>query len=640
MIYTLRNRNFWIMFLGDAVLILFSYFLAYYLRFDGQIPAKELSNWMQSVIWIVPLKLLCFFFFDVYKGMWRYTSIYDLTNLVKACLTSSAIIVAALFITVRFVGFPRSVFVIDFFLTFLFVGAYRIGVRLYYHPMDTNGSNLFLRKKDANLKRLLIFGAGTACEMLVREIRGNPNLHYYVVGFIDDDPYKLKKTIHGVPVLGTTGDTAKIAKANRVDEIIIAIPSASAIQMRRIVEVCKSTGVPYKTVPGMGEIVDGKVSVSAVREVRYEDLIYREQSELRMEQIGDYLTGKVVMVVGCPGSIGSELARQIAPFRPKLLVIVDKNESGLYDTEIDLEAQFPYLRVEIVPGLVQNKAVMERAFHKYKPQVVFHAAAYKHVTVMEGHPWEAVFNNIVGTDNLLRISAGNGVERFVFVSTDKAVRPANVMGASKRVCEILVQLYAKKYKGRFMSVRFGNVVGSVGSVVPLFQRQIKRGGPVTVRHREMTRYFMSIREAARLILQAGALGTGGEVFILKMGQPVRILDMARDIIRLSGLKPDEDIEIKVTELLPGEKLHEELITEGEGIEETEHDEIMVLKAQSAKSIEQSEHEESLVLSGDNSISMKEMNTHIERLVELAGAVDAKGIKEELKRVVPEYEPQF
>lgn len=620
MLYALKTRNFWIMIFGDAFLLAASYFLAYYLRFDGDIPPDSLANFRKTLIWIVPLKLVCFYFFGLYKGMWRYTSIEDLKNLIKACVTTSVIIVLALLFTVRFVGFPRSIFPIDFLLTFLFVGGFRVGVRLYYRPADTDGSILFLRKRHGDLKRLLIIGAGPAGEMLLREIRGNANLHYDVTGFIDDDPYKLKKTIHGVPVLGATGDMDKVAKDARVEEIIIAVPSASAAEMRRVVEVCKSTGIPYKTVPGIGEIIDGNVSVSAVREVRYQDLIYREQSELRMNEIGDYLTGKVVMVPGGVGSIGSELGRQIAPFRPELLVMVDKNESGLYDTKIDLEAQFPYLRIETVLGLVQNKALMERVFHEHKPQVIFHAAAYKHVSMMEKHPWEAVFNNIVGTQSILSICAENGVDRLVFVSTDKAVRPTNVMGVSKRVCEILVQLYASEYDGRFMSVRFGNVLGSVGSVVPLFQRQIKMGGPLTVRHREVTRYFMSIREAARLILQAGALGMGGEIFILKMGEAVRILDMARDIIRLSGLKPDEDIEIKETGLLPGEKLYEELITEGEGIEETEHEEIMVLR-------------------GDNHTSIKEMNRHIKRLVKLAEAGDAKGIKEELKRVVPEYDPQ-
>lgn len=421
--------------------------------------------------------------------------------------------------------------------------------------------------------------------------------------------------------------------------------TASAREMRRVVRLCEATGIPCKMVPGIGEIIDGKVSVSAVREVRYEDLLGRGQSKLRMKEIGDYLTGKVVMIPGCPGSIGSELGRQIAPFRPELLVIVDKNESGLHNLKIDFEARYPYLRVESVLCLVQNKALMKRVFHEYKPQVVFHAAAYKHVYMMENHPWEAVSNNIVATQTLLDLCSENGVDRFVFVSTDKAVHPTSVMGASKRVCELLVQHYARAYDRRFMSVRFGNVFGSVGSVVPLFEKQIKWGGPVTVTDREVTRYFMSIREAARLILQAGALGIGGEIFILKMGEPVRILDMVRDMIKLSGLEPDVDIEIKDIGLLPGEKLHEELITEGEGIQETVHEEIMVLRSEVGdRRSEGGEGQKSgkdrikREGSGDE-LTLKRMMKHIKRLVNFAETGDGDKIREELKRIVPEYEPQ-
>lgn len=604
---------------GDAFLLAAAYFLAYYLRFDGDIPSREFGNFVWTVQWIVPLKLVCFYFFGLYKGMWRYTSIDELKSLISACVTTSVLIVGVLLFTVRFAGFPRSIFPIDFFLTFLFLSGFRVGIRLYYRPAD-NPRMPFLRKRHRSLKRLLIIGAGTAGEMLLREIRGNGNLHYAVAGFIDDDPYKWQRTIHGVPVLGGTGDIAGIAKDAGIDECIIAVPSASSAEMRRIVEVCKSTGIPYKTVPVLSEIINGNVTVSAVREVKYEDLIYRKQSELRMDEIGDYLTGKVVLVSGGVGSIGLELGRQIAQFRPERLVLVDKNESGLYDAKIDLEMQFPYLRIETVLGPVQNKTLMAAVFHKHKPQVMFHAAAYKHVPMMESHPWEAVFNNIMGTQNILDICAENGVDRFVFVSTDKAVRPSSVMGASKRVCEILVQLYAKNYERRFMSVRFGNVLGSAGSVAPLFQRQLKRGGPLTVRNRNLTRYFMSISEAARLILQAGALGTGGEIFILKMGEPVRIFDMARDIITLSGLKPGEDIKIKETGLLPGEKLYEELITEGEGITESKHEDIMVLR-------------------GNNNISLNQMNSHLKRLLQLAENGDAEGIKAKLMDIVPEYLPQ-
>jgi len=477
------------------------------------------------------------------------------------------------------------------------------------------------KEEEAKIKRLLLIGAGDGAEKLLREIKDNPNINYNVVGFLDDDLSKLRKSIHGVPILGTIDDVEEIVQANNVDEIIIAIPSASAILMRRIINLCKDTELTYKTIPGIGELVEGKVTASAIRDVRYEDLIGREQIYLDMEQIGGYLTSKRVMVTGGAGSIGSELCRQILPFGPESLIIIEKDESGLYEIELDLSVNYPKIQIEAILGSVRSKYLMQRIFSRYNPTVVFHAAAYKHVPMLEIHPWEAVFNNIIGTQIILSYCSENGVDRCVVVSSDKAVRPTNVMGASKRMDELMAQVYAKEYGCRFMSVRFGNVVGSAGSVIPLFQRQIEKGGPLTLTHPDVTRYFMTIPEACRLILQAGAIGSGEEIFILKMGVPIRIADMAHDIIRLSGYKPDEDIEIKYIGLRPGEKLFEELITEGEGIQETEHDHIMVLR-------------------GDNEITMKEINGHIKRLVKLARAYDEKGIKEELKKIVPEYEPQF
>jgi FlaA1/EpsC-like NDP-sugar epimerase len=621
------------MVLGDAVLIFAAYFLSYYLRFDGQIPQGALINFMQTIIWIVPLKLVCLGFFNLYKGMWRYTSIDTLGNLIKACVTSSGIIIVLLLFTVRFVGFPRSVFFIDLFLTFLFIGSSRVVVRLWYSHTLIPPKFSFWRNKDAKIKRLLLIGAGDGAEKLLREIMDNPNVNYNVIGFLDDDSSKFKKSIHGVSILGTIDELGKIAQTNNVDEIIIAIPSASAYEMRRIVHLCEDTGLPYKTIPGIGELVEGKISVNTIREVRYEDLLGRKQVNLNMEQIGVYLTGKTVMVTGGAGSIGSELCRQILPFRPESLIIVEINESGLYEIALDLSANYPKIQIESVLGSVQNKYFMQRIFERYKPNVVFHAAAYKHVPMMEIHPWEAVFNNVVGTQTTLNCCCENGVDRCVVVSTDKAVRPTNVMGATKRMDEIMAQVYAKENGCRFMSVRFGNVIGSVGSVIPLFQKQIERGGPLTLTHPDVTRYFMTIPEACRLILQAGAIGNGEEIFILNMGVPIRIADMARDIIRLSGYKPDEEIEIKYIGLRPGEKLFEELITEGEGIQETEHEHIMVLKG--LKTEVRSRRTED-----GGQMTMKEMNEHIERLVELAMAYDEKGIKEELKRIVPEYMPQF
>ena len=583
----LRRSNFWIVFFGDAILVGLAYYFAYYLRFDGNIPARELANWMNTVVWIVPLKLVCFFFFGLYEGMWRYTGIYDLENLIKACVISSGVIVFILVLKVRFEGFPRSVFVIDLMLTFLFLSGVRVGIRLFLGSgRDMSGFWVFGRK-DQDKKRVLIAGAGGAAEKLVREIKDNPAIKYDVAGFLDDDKNKQKQTIHGIPVLGLLDEVKKISEKQEIDEIIIAISAASAREMRRIVGLCEATGIPCKTIPGVGELIEGKVSVKSIRKVRYEDLFGRRQVQMNIKQIGGYLTGKRVMVTGGVGSIGSELCRQIVRFRPERLIIVDINESGLYDAELDLQSKFPDVKIVPVLSPVQDKHVMRRIFERENPEVLFHAAAYKHVPMMELHPWEVVFNNILAAQSILEQCCRMEVERFVLVSTDKAVRPTNVMGASKRVCDLLTNTYAKELGSRSMSVRFGNVIYSVGSVVPLFRKQIERGGPVTLTHPDVIRYFMTIPEASQLIFQAGAIGNGGEIFILKMGTPIRIADMARDLIRLSGFEPDKEIEIKEIGLRPGEKLFEELITEGEGIQETEHDEIMVLRAQSTEGIAQS-----------------------------------------------------
>ena len=585
----LKRPNFWIVLLGDAVLCGLAYYLSYILRFDGDIPTGAFANWMNTVVWIVPLKLMCFYFFGLYKGMWRYTGIYDLENLIKACVISSGVIVFILVLKVRFVGFPRSIFAIDLLLTFLFLSGTRVGIRLFLSSRhDVHRFSLFGKKDEAKDRdRVLIVGAGNAGEKLIREIRENPSIHYDVAGFIDDDKRKRNQSIHGASVLGSVDEVKKIAEKEEIDEIIIAISAASQVEMRRVVEVCEATGIPCKTVPGVGELIEGKVSVQAIRKIRYEDLLGRKQVKLNIKQIGESLTGKRVMVTGGVGSIGSELCRQVVRFRPERLIIVDINESGLYDAELDFKTKFP--DIEIVPVLspVQDRHVMRRIFERENPEVVFHAAAYKHVPMMELHPWEVVFNNILAAQSILEQCCRMEVERFVLVSTDKAVRPTNVMGASKRVCDLLTNTYAKELGSRSMSVRFGNVIYSVGSVVPLFRKQIERGGPVTLTHPDVIRYFMTIPEASQLIFQAGAIGNGGEIFILKMGTPIRIADMARDLIRLSGFEPDKEIEIKEIGLRPGEKLFEELITEGEGIQETEHDEIMVLRAQSTEGIAQS-----------------------------------------------------
>lgn len=622
MIYRiLKNRNFRTMILGDVFLILASHYLSYYLRFDGRIPPEHMNSLGVSVAWIVLVKVVFLFIFDQYKGLWRYTSIHDLLNLAGACVASTATICILLLVIYQFVGFSRGVFGIDCVLAFIFLSGFRVGIRLYYSPLKTMRGSHFFKTKKVGLRRLLIIGAGYAGEKLLREIQDNPGLLYDVAGFIDDDPAKVNQTIHGAPIIGPLKNIHEIVNAYGVDEIFIAIPSASASRMRRIVDFCKDAGVRYRTLPGLSDLIEGKVSVSRLREVRYEDLLGRKEVNLEMNRIGGYLTGRTVLVTGGAGSIGSELCRQIATFNPGNLILVDQNESGLYEMEFDLTRDFPDLAMTVILAPIQSTTRMNKVFKELKPRVVFHAAAYKHVPMMELHPWEAVFNNINGSNTILELCCKYRVGLCVVVSTDKAVRPTNVMGATKRVVEKLMESYAEETGVRLMAVRFGNVLGSIGSVAPRFKKQIEAGGPVTVTHPDVTRYFMSIPEACKLILQAGAIGKGGEIFVLKMGVPVKIADMARDLITLSGYKPDVDIEIKFIGMRPGEKLYEELITHGEDIEKTRHEDILVLK--------ENRHWNS-----------EEMMEHIKSLVWLAYECDADGIKRKLIEIVPEYRPQL
>ena len=490
----------------------------------------------------------------MYKGMWRYFSLHDLVNMVKACLLAFAVTTIIILSVHRFEGFSRSVFFIDLLLCLIFIGGFRLSIRMLLANGHKGWRGLVIQKHIPHMKNMVIVGAGDAGEKLLRELNENSDLKFDVVGFVDDNPMKVKQTIHGVPVLGSLRDLETIVREYKVHEITIAMPSASARQMRKVVGFCKNSGVPFKTLPGIGELIEGRVTASAVREVRYEDLLGRTPVDLNLGQIGSYLSGKRVMVTGGAGSIGSELCRQIARYKPQQLIIVERNESALYELELALKRQNPGLRTAAVLGTIQHGGIMAQVFDNYLPQTVFHAAAYKHVPMMEQHPWEAVFNNILGSKLILDLCANKGVERCVVVSTDKAVRPTNVMGATKRMVELITKCYAADSRCRFMAVRFGNVLGSAGSVLPLFKAQIKAGGPVTVTHPEMTRYFMTIPESCSLILQAGSIGQGNEIFILKMGTPVNIDSMARDMITLSGFVPDKEIEIQYTGLRPGEKL--------------------------------------------------------------------------------------
>ena len=603
------------MLLIDAALVAASYVCAYLLRYDGQLPDYEWQRIINILPYLVAMKLLCFSLFGLYRGMWRYTSLEDMKNVLKSTVVSSLILVLAVLYIYHFRGYSRAAFIIDWLLSLLFIGGVRIGVRLVL--TNNIGSFWLLAKKGAQDKRLLIIGAGAAGEKAVREILENPGLKLNPVGFLDDDPLKQGKAIHGVLILGAVGDISKLRED--FDEILIAIPSARGEQMRRIVEACEATGKRFRTMPSIGELIDGKVSVKALREVRIEDILGRDEVRLERELLKASYEGKRILITGAGGSIGSELVRQVCQYHPSIVGLLDFSEFNLFQIEMTQRQYFPHISVETHLTDIRDLQAVRKTIDTFRAEVIFHAAAYKHVPLQEMHPRETVYNNVIGTRNLAMAASEAAVSRFVLVSTDKAVRPTNVMGAAKRVAEMFLASLTGRTQTRFVSVRFGNVLGSSGSVVPIFQQQISQGKPVTVTHPEVTRYFMSIPEAAQLILQAGAMGQGGEVFILDMGKPVKIVDMAREVIRLHGFEPERDIPIEYIGLRPGEKLFEELITVGEGIMPTAHEKIKVIQGKL------SDHQF--------------LNDQIDALIAVADTYDNEAIKEKLHAIVPEYTPQ-
>lgn len=620
-------KNFLLILILDALLLGGSWYLAYLLRFSFAVPAESMGMAVRLLPFVVLIKMVAFYFFHLYQGMWRYTSIIDLFNIIKASVFSTLVILSLFILSHNFAGFSRSIFVIDCVLTILFVSGIRVALRMYFEITTGEGDNshltgrLFsLNKKRKDAINLLIIGAGDSGEKIHREIRDNSRLKYEVVAYLDDDYSKQGKMIHGVPVMGRVSELKAVAAKMDVHEILIAAPSSSSEQMRTLVECCKQSELTFKTLPGLGELINGKITLNAIRDVAYRDLLGRSVVSLEEDRIGGYLENTRVLVTGAGGSIGSELCRQICRFKPKTLILFEQAESPLYDIDLELKREFPYVKVVPVLGDIRNWDRLLRTFETHKPQTVYHAAAYKHVPMLEIQAWEAILNNIAGTRNVVRVAKQCSVERFVMVSTDKAVRPTNIMGTTKRVAELMVQCQhgEQGHSTRFMTVRFGNVVGSVGSVVPLFKRQIERGGPVTITHPEVTRFFMTIPEASQLILQAGAMGKGGETFILEMGTSVKIVDMARDLIRLSGFEPDVDIKIEYIGLRPGEKLYEELITEGEGIVPTDHKKIMVLAGQSC--------------------NLVALNKLIDETIAFAKVQDEENIRKMLMQIVPEYQP--
>ena len=571
----LANRNFLFLLALDVFIIYLSFFLSILLRFDFKISfeVKSLLN-SENLLGLMVIKIFCFRLFSLYRGMWRYTSVWDMFNIIKANSLSSFIIVLITTLSIGFDHISRSVFFIDYFLCIGFISTSRLGIRMFFsHFMEV----LKTENKTINRKKILLIGGGDTGQNILRQTLQNSYSAFSIVGILDDDIKKIGSKIHGIPILCSISQLYNLNI--EYNEIYISIPSATRRELRRIVDFCKLTNKPFKTLPSINELVEGKVSISQFREVSVIDLLGRKEVILDKDSIRGFLKGKRVLVTGAGGSIGSELVRQCIRFDPSVLLMLDYSELNLF--EIDREVSLTKSNILSKPILadIRDISALENIFKEFKPQIVFHAAAYKHVPMQESFPWEAVKTNIFGTINLSKVSIRNDVEKFVLVSTDKAVKPTNVMGATKRLAEIIIQDSGNKQNvTEFMAVRFGNVLGSSGSVIPIFREQIKNGGPITITNPAMERYFMSIPEASQLILQAGGLGRGGEIFILDMGKTVKIIDLASELIRLSGFEPGIDISIEITGARPGEKIKEELSLPTENLDKTKHEKIFVLNS--------------------------------------------------------------
>ena len=581
---------------------------AFVLRFDGAIPPRYQVHLVWGLaIWLVT-KTVVFRLYGLDRGWWRFVSVDDVIRIGAGNLTGSV----AAFVLIRLLapsGFPRSIYVLDLVLCFLATSGVRLTVRILRET--------YYRGGDSDKKRTLVYGAGAAGISLVREIRTNAKLPYAIFGFIDDDPRKAGLVIQGTKVVGDGGDLQKVVKSHSIEVVLIAIPAATGAEMTRVLRLCQESGTTYKTVPGLAEVIEAKGLATQIRDVAVEDLLGRNPVRLEENRIRGSLQGRVVLVTGAAGSIGSELCRQIARFHPAGIVGFDIAESPLFEIDREMRRALPQMPFYPEIGSIQNRSRLDEVLRQYLPSVVYHAAAYKHVPLMETHVFEAIENNVFGTYNVAEAAAEHGVEDFVMISSDKAVRPTNIMGATKRVAELLL-LALQNGRTKYVAVRFGNVLGSNGSVIPIFKKQIAAGGPVTVTHPDMRRFFMTIPEACQLVLQASTIGEGGQICVLDMGEPVKIVDLARNLILLSGLRPDEDIKIEFTGMRPGEKLYEELNTILEDTVPTAHEKIRIFVG--------------------NGMPAGDMVAWINYLHEICEARDAGRLVVALKEIVLDYSP--
>ena len=597
----------------QLLVVLASYTLAFFLRFEMSIPREQWALFLMVAPICAVCRLASYYYYRIDASSWRFASIQDLVSMLKAtALGSVGIIVVTAFAT-RFQGFPRSVLILEPLINLALLAGPRLLVR---HYQQSKGDH-----RQKNLKHVLIAGAGKAGFLLLKEIQSNPTLGIHVVGCVDDDPFKRKTSLLGVPVLGNSEEIPQIASRHAIDEIIIAIPSADYKDVVRVKTIAQSTQIKTLVLPSLSELIFSQKFTSQLRDVSCEELLGRgvikfcRESDHRL--LETEIKGKAIMVTGAGGSIGSELCRQVAQLGPSLLVMYERYETSLYELELDLIRDFPDVLILPVLGDILDSEKLIRVLRENQVDLIYHAAAYKHVPMMEREPMEAVRNNVLGTLNVARMASKSGVGKFVLISTDKAARPSCIMGATKRIAELIVEALGGNGT-RYVAVRFGNVLGSNGSVIPLFKKQISRGGPVTVTHPEATRYFMSISEAVQLVMIAGTMGTGGEIFLLDMGAPVKILDLAQNLLKLSGLQPDKDIDVVFTGLRAGEKLHEELYWEGEGIAATENKKITVWKS-------------------DDGVDRNLFFAQISSLEERASRKDLKGAVSLLCEIVPEAE---
>ena len=596
-----------IIILSQITLLAFTYYISFLLRFDFSLTGPYVGVFLRTLPLVLIVKLLVFAYFRLFRGWWRYVGMSDLLDIIRAAVASAVLLYGPIYATRGPYGYPRSVFGIDLVLTIIVIGGSRFAVRAY-----TESARTYMAQANA-----LIIGAGRAGSAIARELKDNEKLGYNLVGFIDDDPAKRGERIHGVRVLGKTEDLPRVISEHEVAQILIAIPSATGKQMQRIIDKCAECKVDFKTLPALGDIINGSISVGLMRRVLVEDLLVREPVHLDLAEIQRKFQGRVVFVTGAGGSIGSELARQVDRFGPERIVLFDRSENDLHRLDVEFADRFPKLeRVPIVGDILDVNRLRE-VVAAHRPASVFHAAAYKHVPMMEKNCFQAVTNNIFGTYNVALIARQCGVEDFVFISSDKAVKPSSIMGVTKRVAEILI-LGLQGRPTHYVSVRFGNVLGSAASVVPLFEQQIASRRPITVTHPEARRYFMTIPEAVQLVLQASAMGKGGEIFVLDMGEPIKIVDLARDLIRLSGLEPERDIPIVFTALRPGEKLFEELRFDGEGLKPTAHEKIRVFDG--------------------GQPDAGQVSSLLDALAAVVAAKNVYGLVTRLKEIVPEYTP--